>query len=295
MDTYHTYQLNTGQEYSDTTILTVNTGDSMVVDPVNSAVPDSFAGRSFYLSTRDEFDILKPETFSATTDPVHPRIILPAYEKQSAHTDWLVIVLFVIIALFATVRYSYVKFINHLFLSLINYSTSQRLLQENSYPASHGAYRLDVIFYLTLSVFVYQILNLADKPGLKEGMFRYFLVLAGVLIYFMAKKLFYLVIGILFETRNETGEYLFNLDNFNRALGLILLPFVALVSFSPANNPLYLVIAGMSIVIIFNIALLRRGAIILLRKQFSIFYLFLYLCTLEFLPLLLIYKVVVVE
>lgn len=222
-------------------------------------------------------------------------IVLPVHKKQNTETDWLVVILFVALSLFATIRYSYIKYIGHLFLSLINYPTSVRMLQENNYPASHGAYRLDAVFYLTFSIFVFQAFNILNLAHSAKGITYFAFVLAGVLLYFFGKKLVYLTVGSLFETQAETSEYLFNVDNFNRALGLVLLPLVALVSFSPWNNPLLIVLAGLIIVIAFNLVLLQRGVIILLRKQFSIFYLFLYLCTLEILPLLLIYKVVVVE
>ena len=101
------------------------------------------------------------------------------------------------------------------------------------------------------------------------------------------------MLGSTFEAQDETREYLFSMDNVNRSLGLILLPIVILVSFAPAKNPMFIALSGIVIVLIFNLVLLQRGIFILMKKQFSIFYLFLYLCTLEFLPLILIYKVVV--
>jgi len=229
------------------------------------------------------------------TEVAVPDIALPSQKKQNPETDWLVVFVFIAIALFATVRYSYIKYINHLFLSLINYATSVRMLQENNYPASHGAYRLDAIFYITFSIFVFQSFNILGLAHSAKGITYFAFVLVGVLIYFFGKKLIYMTVGSLFETQTETSEYLFNVDNFNRSLGLILLPLVALVSFSPWNNPFFLILVGLTIVIAFNLVLLQRGVIILLRKQFSIYYLFLYLCTLEILPLLLIYKIVVVE
>ncbi|MFV0589821.1 MAG: DUF4271 domain-containing protein [Draconibacterium sp.] len=230
-----------------------------------------------------------------TTEIPAQEVILPMHKRQNPQTDWLVVVVFVAIALLATIRYPYIKYIKHLFLSLINYATSVRLLQENNYPASHGAYRLDAIFYIAMSIFVFQTFNVLGLGHSSTGITYFAFVLVGVLFYFFSKKLVYIAVGSLFETQAETAEYLFNVENFNRSLGLILLPLVALVSFSPWNKPLIMVFAGLAIIIAFNLVLLQRGIIILLRKQFSIFYLFLYLCTLEILPLLLIYKIVVVE
>ena len=229
------------------------------------------------------------------TEITAQNIVLPIREKPSSGTDWLTVVLFSAILLFATIRYSYIKYIKHLFTALVNYPTSIRLLQESNYPASHAAYRLDVIFYLALSMFVYQALNIFDLAGATNKLLFYVTVLSGVLAYFAGKKFLYKITGLMFETRTETDEFLFNLNNNNRTLGLVLLPLIALISFSPLQSAVPVLITGIIIIVAFQLVLLRRGILILLRKQFSILYLFLYLCTLEFLPLLLIYKVVVVE
>jgi hypothetical protein len=73
----------------------------------------------------------------------------------------------------------------------------------------------------------------------------------------------------------------------------VLFPVVALINYYPSKNPVFIVYIGIFIVAVSYAFLLQRGIYILLKKQFSIFYLFLYLCTLEFVPLFLIYKEVV--
>jgi len=54
----------------------------------------------------------------------------------------------------------------------------------------------------------------------------------------------------------------------------------------------YFLLAGLVMTFIFYLFTLNRGIKILMKKQFSVFYLFLYLCTLEFLPILLFLKVI---
>ncbi|MCY1721239.1 DUF4271 domain-containing protein [Prolixibacteraceae bacterium Z1-6] len=224
-----------------------------------------------------------------------PGFVLPIRLRNTTGTDWLTLLIFFGIVLFASIRVAYAKYMGHLFLSLFNYSTSVRMLQEKNYPVFHGAFRLEAIFYISLSIFVFQILHLLKWENAVPSPSYFFMILGIVLLYFYVKKLMYLMLGSLFEARNETREYLFNMDNFNRSTGLLLLPIVILISFAPTKTPVFIVFAGIAILISSNLILLQRGIFILLKKQFSIFYLFLYLCTLEFLPLLLIYKVVVVE
>ncbi len=219
---------------------------------------------------------------------------LPVREKKELNTDWITVLFILALILFATVRVSSTSYIRFLFQSVINYTTSFRLFREKKYPIPHGATQLDIIFYFIFSLFIYQVENVLNLEFTSQNILLFLITFGSVLSYFFLKKVLYYAVGLVFESVSETNEYLFNVDIFNRTLGIVLFPIVALINYYPADNPLIMVYAGLLATFVFYILLLQRGANILLKKQFSIFYLFLYLCTLEILPLLLIYKVVVI-
>lgn len=207
--------------------------------------------------------------------------------------DWLTIVMFLALILLASVRAVYTKYIGTLFHSLINYTTSFRMFREKNYSFIHGAFRLEVLFYVVFSIFIFQLIVLSTTESMVFNWKIYSLTLGILVVYFLGKKLAYKAFGSIFIGASETSEFLFNMDNFNRGTGIVLFPIVALIAYFPFENPLIPVVSGVLTVVVFYVMLLKRGISILLKKQFPIFYLFLYLCTLEILPLLLIYKLVV--
>jgi len=214
-------------------------------------------------------------------------------EKSNFEGDWLTGIMFLSFVLLASVRAGYTKYISSLFQSLINYPTSFRMYREKNYSILHGAFRLEVLYYIIFSIFVFQVIVLASSSDALFTWSIYAQTLGIVIVYFLGKKLAYKTLGSIFIGASDTGEFLFNMDNFNRGTGIILFPIVALIAFYPYENPLFAVLAGVFTVVVFYVMLIKRGISILLKKQFPIFYLFLYLCTLEILPLLLIYKIVV--
>ena len=214
-------------------------------------------------------------------------------EERSLDSDWLTIVMFLALILLASVRAGYSKYISTLFQSLINYPTSFRMFREKNYSILHGAIRLEVLYYIIFSIFVFQVIVLASSDNALYTFSIYGQTLGIVIVYFLGKKLAYKTLGSIFIGASDTREFLFNMDNFNRGTGIILFPIVALIEFYPSGNPLFAILAAVFTIVVFYVMLLKRGISILLKKQFPIFYLFLYLCTLEFLPLLLIYKIVV--
>ena len=244
-------------------------------------------GNSRYLNTNDVV------SYAFTGKMADKNLILPNHRIKTESTDWLTVLLIAILVLFATVRVNYSNYMSNLFRSIFNYSTSARMFQEKNYSVAHGAFRLEIYFYLTFSVFLFQIFKYfdLDLPYKNVGLFLFSLGL--VLIYFLGKRLIYRFIGIVFESYDETSEYLFNMDNVNRTMGLVLFPIVLLITYYPGNNAAIPVLLGIFTVVILYFLLLYRGIMILMKKQFSIYYLFLYFCTLEFLPLVLLYKIVV--
>jgi len=216
---------------------------------------------------------------------------LPSREINRSDSDWIIGLLLLALVIFASIRTSYSKYLGHLFRSLLNYPTSSRMFREKNYPAVHAAYRLDIFFYIIFPVFIFQSVNYFNVSfsGNNIRLFLWcFFLTTG---FFLLKKMAYKFTGKLTESDSEINEYLFNMDNINRISGLVLLPVVLINMFFPFNYPGLVLYTGIFILFLLYFKLLYRGILILFKKQFSIFYLFLYFCTLEFVPLVLLYKI----
>jgi hypothetical protein len=219
---------------------------------------------------------------------------LPERPLNNASYDWITIILLLALVLFASVKTTLNKYMSNLFQSTINYSTAVRMFQEKNNSLLYGAFQLDVLFYVIFPVFIFQVLSFyrLDLPYTHFSL--YLFCMALVAAYFLMKKIIYRFLGALLSKKSETGEYLYNADNYKRVAGLILLPMVAVIAFYPYSRDNIPVLIGVAVMALLYSLLILRGFMILLRKQFSIFYLFLYFCTLEFLPLVLLYKILVV-
>ena len=219
-------------------------------------------------------------------------LMLPSRPYANSSTDWLTVVLLGALFIFASIKIPYKKYLAHLFQSLVNYSTASRMFREREVSLIHGSYRLEAHFYITFSIFAYFTLDHFNSNLPLQGFGLYLFCLGATLGYFFLKRLTYMAMGAVTEGLPDTMEYLYNLNNYNRVLGLFLYPVITFIIFSPILSQHFFIVIGLILVGIFYFLALQRGILILLKKQFSIYYLFLYLCTLEILPLLLIYKLV---
>lgn len=274
---------------------------------VNYIAPDSvicFGFRTEWSQFRKEFvpkfdyrkDLVKPLPYdSLYTVLKGVEVVFPGKKVTRTNPDWLVGLLVLMFLLFATVKLIFNKYLSQLVQSTINYSTFTRLFRERYFNLFHASFRLDVIFNMTLALFGYQFISIFKiNFGLSKSYYVYLACLGIVIGYFTAKRILYYLIGILTESKHEVQEYLFSITVFNRVLGLFLLPVSATIAFIPLSQVEILLFAGLGIIIIFYLLSLIRGGKIFLKKQFSISYLILYLCTLEFLPLILIYNLLLI-
>ena len=271
---------------------------------INYIAPDSvifFGGRPEWSQFRKPYipkhNYKNELTHQLPYDSLHTvlkgvEVVFPGKKILRSNPDWLVGVILVAFLLFATVRLIFNKYLNQLLHSTVNYSTFTRLFRERYFNLLHASFRLDLIFNLELALLIYQFLSIHKiNLGFSKSYSLYIACLGLIVGYFLAKRIVYYLLGILTESKPEVLEYMFNIIVFNRAMGVFLLPLTAIIAFVPLTIAEPLLYFGLLIVVIFYLLELARGIKIFLKKQFSILYLILYLCTLEILPLLLIYSI----
>ncbi len=244
-------------------------------------------GDSKYIKPRNDFYLEHPSKIETTG------FAFPEHFIKRSNYDWFVVVLFAAFLLVALIRTFWNKYLVNLFRNVVNYSASVRAFQGMNTFDMQGGFFLDLEFYLIFSAFIYQVC-VFFIPELPVYSFTLYLLLVSVvLLLLFSKKLTYRFLGFITEKISETKEYLFNMKNYRRVAGIVLLPFVTLIAFNPFSDPGFLIIGGMAVVTAVYFLLIIRVFVILMNKQFPKFYLFLYFCTLEVLPLVLLYKILV--
>lgn len=311
-----THHLNLNPSFLETnsikTDLQSNTAsllDSMVLDSLNAhfIAPDSIIWMGmkpewsqFRTGFLPKFNYQKNLIQPLPYDSLHTvlkgvEVVFPGKKLLRNNPDWLIGVLVLSFILFASVRLVFNKYLNLLLQSTTNYSTFTRLFRERYFNLFHASFRLDIIFNMILALFSYQFISIYKITfGLKQSFYIYLACLGIILAYFTLKRIAYLLLGILTESRQEVQEYLFSIKTYNRVLGLFLLPITAIIAFVTLGQIEPLLFAGLLMVAVSYLFSLIRGGKIFLKKHFSISYLILYLCCLEFIPLILIYNLLLI-
>lgn len=248
--------------------LDFNLSDSVVT--INS-LPDTLASLQF-----TQFDSNTP---------------LSALPKKPYIANWVVLIFIVMMALLAWVRTTSGNYLVSLIQSGINYQTANRLYREKAANIIHPSFRLNLLFFLTSSLILYQIELHFFQMQAYPGFLLFLLNLTLLYVFINTKTVGYQLSGFLFKNEEEVNEYLFNVDSGHRISGIFMLPIAVMIFFLDGILLNILIILGLAILLLFSAISLFRGLKILAKKDFSIYYLILYLCTLEILPLLIVWRI----
>ena len=208
-----------------------------------------------------------------------------------APPDWFFLYLLILFGLFVWIRHFYGNIFMQTIQAATNFQVATRMFKDNSVLQK----QLDNMLYAFYFLCGTLLLIIAEKelqlyPYNLEGIGLYLFnlgLLAGV---FFARLVLVNLSGFLFNRIRIYREYLYNSFIFNKLLGLITMPLLLLIVYTSGYlQEVFQWITLAAVVIITGMRVIR-GVIFTFKKDVLIFYLFLYLCALEIVPLALLYK-----
>jgi len=210
-----------------------------------------------------------------------------AGQQHSSWAFWFILAGFFILTL---TRYYYEKRLKLLGISVFKRSAALQLVRESPLHTHQSFIPLLGIYIISLTLLIFQATDITS-PGSASGL-NSLLLFAGFLgvyiLAFLLKILIIWLISIIFKNPSTASEYIQTILIYNIVLGIVLLPLILLMAFAFRDIVLYISL-GIALTLM-GLRLIRGLAIGLSDTNFSLIHLFLYLCTLEILPLAFIAK-----
>ncbi len=214
---------------------------------------------------------------------------------DKGYQDWFFPVMLFVLAIYTWLRLFYNKYFNQLIEAFLNSNLTNQIVRDENILVQRASILLALTFNIIAALFLY-LLSLEigwGLGGIGTGFNRFAFFITIVSAGYTFKFLILKIIGWLFDLDREMATYIFNIFLINNVLGLILVPIVALMAYNPAIQTHFL--ANLSLWLIalaFCYRIFRGLRSGLSVSGFSPLYLFLYLCTLEIAPLLVLIRIV---
>jgi hypothetical protein len=227
----------------------------------------------------------------------------PFLPMQSAANDWVIDFrqpptgkeeLFYLIAgillFLALFRVAFPKYLNNLFTYFFQTSFRQKQTRDQLLQDQISSLLMNLLFFMITATFItlaVEYYQWVTAPFWKIWMGS---VLFLMVVYF-GKYLFLQFAGWVFNTREAAGIYVFIVFMMNKMMGILLMPLLLLVAFSskPIAEASFNLGWGL-ILLVFVYRYLVSFSIIRNKIALHAFHFFIYLLSVEIIPLLLIYK-----
>lgn len=218
------------------------------------------------------------------------KLVAISREKPTSHDSITLLLLFALLGL-GIVRYQYPVRFKETLLSGWDQRFFNQIEREGGLLNHWVPAILYLNFLIVLSLLTYQSLNLTGHSGVFNDLHPFMLVTYALIVLAGFYVVKYLLIGFIawvFKTQEVSNAYFRNILIINSFAGLILLPIVIINLYNPIPWLLFLAWALITGINIYKI--LRGYHISTKRARFSMYYIILYLCTIEIVPLIFIVK-----
>jgi hypothetical protein len=206
--------------------------------------------------------------------------------------DSLFYLLVGILFYFALIRIFFEKYFSNLMTLFFRVSLRQQQIREQVLQTPLPSLMLNILFILVGGLYACFLLHFSQWGADLSFWLLYADCIAGLAILYLGKFLILKFCGWVLNISRATDIYIFVVFLVNKMLGIFLLPFLILITFS--SPELREIVVTISFVMIFVLLVYRVVAAYRpVRSEIKLppFYFFSYICAFEIAPLLLIYKV----
>ncbi len=244
------------------------------------------------LIRHDNYDTVScPDTLSVSALQDNATLSIEPVRRDVISNDWILGLFMFISLLFLWVKTFYKKYFSLLLGSLLSYQVSLKLMRERNIITRRVSFILNFIYAIVLAAFILKTFEFYEIKIFNFSKFETLLILINFIIILSVMRLFILnLVGLIFNSTQIFNEYIHNNFIINKNLGLFLFPLLIMQVYIAEEIKIIFIITGISLIIISYIIRFYRGFQIIIKKDIFLFYLILYLCTLEILPVLLGYK-----
>jgi hypothetical protein len=216
--------------------------------------------------------------------------------RSNISPDWFFPVILIVLIIYTWLRVFYGKFFTLMVHAFINKNISNQVIRDENIYVQRISVFLSIVFNLNVALLLYltSVYFNWNMAGIGIGFSRFAFFLLLVSVAYALKFLILKICGWLFEQEREMATYVFNIFLINNILGMIFFPIILLLAYNESIS--FSALSGFAFILLlagFSWRIFRGIQIGIGTGSYSLLYLFLYLCTLEIAPLMVLIRIIV--
>lgn len=217
--------------------------------------------------------------------------ISPVSKGQFQATDAMMGILIGFILFFLYLRTVFGRYVRTFTRSVFNRVRAMNVFEESNMIMGRVSFMLNFFYFLVVGLLFTHWFDYKGFVILDLGQLQTFFVLSGVVVVlYLLKWIFAWILAHFLQIQNETRAYFFHIFIFNKSFAIVIFPFLLVLPYIDAQWGILILMGAFILMGFFYFLRLIRLLTYSIQRKLSLFYLFLYLCALEFIPILVIVK-----
>ena len=215
--------------------------------------------------------------------------------KKQQNVEYLFYIFTALFLLLGLLRSLFSRYFTTMFRVFFNTSLRQNQLTDQLEQATLPSLFFNIFFVLSIGLYIY-ILNEHNKIYFDVvNWTKLMLCVLSVAICYLVKYISLLFAGWLTNYKAEAKIYIFSIFLLNKIIGIVLLPFTILIGFSTNKIAHYATVVSLILLLVLLFTRFFKTYGLLQHKlKLNRIHFLTYIVCLEILPILIIYKTVVV-
>jgi hypothetical protein len=211
--------------------------------------------------------------------------------QKDFNPDWLIAIVIGSLVILAWLKLFFNKFFDQVIVSMWNFQLGSKFLRDQGIFSRRVGLLLNINFLLILGLFIYLAFAHFNINPLSLKPFPAYLLYTGTLtILLLIRYILTSLTGKIFNQEVYFREYLYHILIIYKNIGIVFIPIVFCIAYIQENLRIYFIIFALALLVLTYLFRFVKGLQLIIKKDVLIFYLILYLCTLEIMPVLFYYK-----
>lgn len=264
--------------------------DSCEVPEVAETVEPLFDLDSIFASTNACRDVCRPSLFENHSLQATGGDFVERFASGTA--DWIFLCLLAIATLLSIFLNQRHLRVVDLFVAMFSQRRLDRIIRESGMRRAGSVFAATFIYLLEVGMLtMYCLGRLSIVLPHRAPVVNYLLLSCGLIVFVMLRNGLTQLLGSTYDCSDSTALYVTNNCVYQMMAGMLLMPLLFLLFYGSNGLQLPMVKVSLIIIGVFFVLRIIRGVYIILTNSIHRYlYLFYYLCILETVPILIIYK-----
>ena len=215
-------------------------------------------------------------------------------ERNPIGKEFLFYSLCVVVLILGIFKTFFSGYFNNLFRVFFNTSLRQTQLTDQLLQAKLPSLILNIFFTVTTGIYIWLLFIHFNPPRLISGRLLLPFCIVSVAVIYLIKYCLLKFMGWVSDIQQSTDNYIFVIFLVNKITGILLVPFIIVLAFSPENwLSSITTISALFLGLFFLSRYVKSYGVVEKKMPLNPFHFIIYIIGAEIIPLLILYKVAV--